>query len=88
MAFRPSTLTTLTASYPPFTLITNSQPPTVTPPPRAHKVLSDARTRRDYDEGGDVLLPGRDEVGGLREQVTIVPRHTRHAYVTATIASR
>jgi len=32
-------------------------------------VLSDERTRRDYDEGSDVVLQGRDEAGGLREQV-------------------
>tara|TARA_B100000795_G_C22648808_1_gene379459 strand:+ start:406 stop:618 length:213 start_codon:yes stop_codon:yes gene_type:complete len=36
---------------------------------RAPKVLSDERTRRDYDEGSDVVLQGRDEAGGLREQV-------------------
>ena len=34
-----------------------------------HQVLSDERTRRDYDEGSDVVLQGRDEAGGLREQV-------------------
>ena len=33
------------------------------------QVLSDERTRRDYDEGSDVVLQGRDEAGGLREQV-------------------
>ena len=38
---------------------------------RAPKVLSDERTRRDYDEGSDVVLQGRDEAGGLREQVAL-----------------
>ena len=37
----------------------------------AYKVLSDERGRRDYDEGNDVVLQGREEAGGLREQVEV-----------------
>ena len=37
----------------------------------AYKVLSDERERRVYDEGDDVVLQGREEPGGLREQVEV-----------------